>query len=653
MHAGGFARAWKIPPVRGRSTSTGQTLTRATRAAATVARHEGSPPPHPGAARPAAAVPGGLLLGRYRPSQRLGAGSFGIVWLALDEHLGREVAIKVIPRERIAGGRFTREARTAARLAHPAVVTLYEAAVDEDNAYLVSELVRGMTLARLHADHRLSDRDAAAICWALCGGLAHAHERQVVHRDVKPANVLVPESPASEASLAKLTDFGVARVVGAESLTLTGDVVGTQAYMAPEQAAGTEAGPAADVFSLGVVLHELLTGRNPLVEAQARRGRQAGRVASLGHARPDLPPDLAAAVDAALDPAPAHRPTPSQLQPVLARAQADLDDDLRGLAHVPAVRPRRPAPAPAPPAAELPPPNPARSPVGAEPVELPVRAPHLPARALAALCAALLAGWVCRELLGGAPLAPVSAALLAGAAVALLPRIAWLTLALALLVLSVGADRAGDGVLLLLAMAIPPLLMPWRGRLWSVPLLAPALGLAGLGLGLAGLAGAWPALAGRFRGPATRAALGAAGWLCLLLVGALHGQGGLLLPSPPGMRAPGSFAASPAAVLDGVLRPLVLSGAVLPAAVWALAALSLPWLVRGRRLGADLVPALVWATATAACTAAAASAAGDFASFSGTDAFLVGSVAAGLGALAPALRRAGRGTERMPGAPVA
>ena len=185
-----------------------------------------------------------LVLDRYRLHRRLGAGAFGTVWLASDERLERDVAVKILPRERVVGGRFEREARAAARLAHPGIVTLYEASVDDDGAYLVSELVRGSTLDDLLAAGLLSDHDIVSIGIALCDALEHAHAQGIVHRDVKPSNVLVPERTTTPAQLAKLTDFGVARVIGGDSLTLTGDVIGTLAYMAPEQAEGLEAGPA-------------------------------------------------------------------------------------------------------------------------------------------------------------------------------------------------------------------------------------------------------------------------------------------------------------------------------------------------------------------------------------------------------------------------
>ena len=213
-----------------------------------------------------------VVLGRYRLRRRLGTGGFATVWLAHDERLDREVAVKILPRDGVVGGRFEREARAAARLAHPGIVTLYEAAVDDEGAYLVSELVRGTTLDALLADGRLSDRDMVQIGIALCDALAHAHAHGVVHRDVKPSNVLVPDHPTTPSQLARLTDFGVARVHGGDSLTRPGDVIGTAAYMAPEQAQGLPAGASADLFSLALVLYEGLSGVNPV-----RRTRQRPR----------------------------------------------------------------------------------------------------------------------------------------------------------------------------------------------------------------------------------------------------------------------------------------------------------------------------------------------------------------------------------------
>ena len=144
-----------------------------------------------------------LILGRYRITHKLGSGGFGTVFAARDERLRRDVAVKVIPRADTDDDRAGREGRVAARLNHPNVVALYELGFDDDNVYLVSELVDGRTLAELIADDALSDRDIARIGAALCDGLAHAHERGVVHRDVKPGNVMVVAEPARGSARSK------------------------------------------------------------------------------------------------------------------------------------------------------------------------------------------------------------------------------------------------------------------------------------------------------------------------------------------------------------------------------------------------------------------------------------------------------------------
>ena len=267
------------------------------------------------------------MLGRYRLRRRLGTGGFATVWLAHDERLDREVAVKILPRERVVGGRFEREARAAARLAHPGIVTLYEAAVDDEGAYLVSELVRGTTLDALLADGRLSDRDLVQIGIALCDALAHAHAHGVVHRDVKPSNVLVPDHPTTPSQLARLTDFGVARVHGGDSLTRTGDVIGTAAYMAPEQAQGLPAGASADLFSLALVLYEALSGVNPIRCGPRRAARRAGtHLPPLRRQRRDLPRELGRAIDLALRPRPGERGTLDELRAALVAAVGEVGD---------------------------------------------------------------------------------------------------------------------------------------------------------------------------------------------------------------------------------------------------------------------------------------------------------------------------------------
>ncbi|MGA9856243.1 MAG: serine/threonine-protein kinase, partial [Solirubrobacteraceae bacterium] len=276
------------------------------------------------------APPAPVVLDRYRLARRLGTGAFGTVWMARDERLERDVAVKILARERVMGGRFEREARAAARLAHPAIVTLYEAAVDDEGAYLVSELVLGSTLDALLVEGRVSDRDIAAIGVALCDALSHAHAQGVVHRDVKPSNVLVPEAPASAAQVAKLTDFGVARVIGGDTLTMTGDVLGTLAYMAPEQADGLEAGEPADLYSLALILYEALSGVNPVAVA-ASRGVPARRLGAhlppLRRQRRDLPRELGQAIDLALRPLPRERGSLTELRAALLEATQQVSDE--------------------------------------------------------------------------------------------------------------------------------------------------------------------------------------------------------------------------------------------------------------------------------------------------------------------------------------
>ena len=272
-----------------------------------------------------------LALGRYRLMRRLGSGAFGVVWLAHDEQLDRMVAVKRIElRDEQIAARAEREAFAAARLSHPAIVSLHEAGRDENAVHLVSELVRGPALADLLDAGALSDRDVVRIGIALTEALDHAHGRGVIHRDVKPANVIVPERPAGESGLAKLTDFGVAAIAGDDGLTRTGDVVGTLAYMAPEQADGGRVTGAADLYALALVLYEALSGFNPVrAGGAAATARRVGtRLPSLARARPDLPAELCDALDRALLPDPDDRGTLEDLRDGLTIARDDAGTEV-------------------------------------------------------------------------------------------------------------------------------------------------------------------------------------------------------------------------------------------------------------------------------------------------------------------------------------
>ena len=492
-----------------------------------------------------------LVAGRYRLGRRLGSGGFGTVFEARDERLDRPVAVKLIPAQGPAPERGQREALAAARLHHPGIVAVFDAGEDASGRYLVSELVRGRTLAELEAAGALSDRDVLRVGLVLADALRHAHERGVVHRDVKPQNVIVPDEPGEP----KLTDFGIAHLAGDEPLTVTGDVVGTLAYMAPEQAAGERVDARADLYSLALVLYEALAGANPVRAASpAATARRVGTVLpSLRRHRRDLPDELCAAIDRSLLPAPENRGGVADLAGALAAALPEVSDEGGTIA-----------------------PHPIERTDG--------RVPTLVARLLAGLAAgALAAAAFSTTTEWGATAAAVAAAL-----VILSPRAGWLVAA-AGCVAALAGPRPEAAVLVAAAAAAPPLLLRRNGLVWSVPAAAPLLGFIGL-------AGAYPAMAGRIGGAWTRAALGAAGMWWLLLAEAVLDRE-LALGTRPGDAG-------------DVLERLATSGVLLLVPVWAAAAAALPWIVRPRSLATTIAGAAAWAAGLAAATAAVVEQAG-------------------------------------------
>jgi serine/threonine-protein kinase len=270
---------------------------------------------------------GSLVLNRFLIERRIGSGGFGVVYEAWDGRLERPVAVKAIEQRGEAGRRVLREAQAAARLNHPGIVTLYEMGEEDGNALLVTELVEGSTLARLAHAGELSDREIGEIGADLCEALDHAHSRGVVHRDIKPQNVQVTDGEPR----AKLMDFGIARLADDVALTAAGDVVGTLAYMSPEQAEGRPAGPEADVYSLALTLYECWSGENPHRRASPAATARAigGRVRALRRLRPDLPRELTASIDACLAPRPNHRPSLEELGEALEEALDLLADQAR------------------------------------------------------------------------------------------------------------------------------------------------------------------------------------------------------------------------------------------------------------------------------------------------------------------------------------
>jgi serine/threonine protein kinase len=275
------------------------------------------------------ALVGSLVLNRFLIERRIGNGGFGTVYEAWDGRLERSVAVKAIESGGAqSGSRVLREAQAAARLSHRGIVTLYEMGEEDGNALLVSELVQGATLDSLSREGELSDREVAEIGADLCEALDYAHSRGVVHRDIKPQNVLVTDTGEPHA---KLMDFGVARLTDATALTAPGDVVGTLAYMAPEQAEGRTAGPEADVYSLALTLYECWSGENPNRRpSPAATARAIGRrPRALRRLRPDLPRELSDTIDACLAPRPARRPGLEELGPVLEDSLEQLADHPR------------------------------------------------------------------------------------------------------------------------------------------------------------------------------------------------------------------------------------------------------------------------------------------------------------------------------------
>jgi eukaryotic-like serine/threonine-protein kinase len=255
---------------------------------------------------------GSLVLNRFLIERRIGSGGFGVVYEAWDGRLERPVAVKAIEqRGAKVCRRVLREAQAAARLNHPGIVTLYEMGEEDGNALLVTELVEGSTLSRLAGEGELSDREIGEIGADLCEALDHAHSRGVVHRDIKPQNVQVTEGEPR----AKLMDFGIARLADEAPMTAIGDVVGTLAYMSPEQAEGRPAGPEADVYSLALTLYECWSGENPNRRATPAATARAigGRARRLRRLRPDLPRELTEAVDACLAARPSRRPALEEL----------------------------------------------------------------------------------------------------------------------------------------------------------------------------------------------------------------------------------------------------------------------------------------------------------------------------------------------------
>lgn len=480
--------------------------------------------------------PSGLVLGRYRPLRPLGAGGSGSVWLVRDEHAGRDVALKIVQREGKAGSRAEREVEAATRLRHPHCLRALALERDDRHVYVAYPYVHGHTLRERLRGAELDDATAVEAGAQVLDALAHAHGKGVVHRDVKPANVMLEEG--DEVSV-RLLDFGLAQIDEAETLTAVGDVPGTLGYIAPERLAGHEATGAADVWSVGVLLWEALAGRHPfwaISPLETARRVEAG-APPLASVRPDLPRKLTRAVDLMLELDPGRRPRARTAAQMLRLAADERTRRTRGLTSRRTLR---------------------------------ERAPHAVLGAVFTAAATLLlpffpTGW------------PFLLAALVGAAALLSPR-AGLALALAAPVLPLGNVSFG------LALAYLPLALGWlllfareprSGLLFLTgPLLAPIHALALV-----------PLFVFRARSAVRRAALAVAAVLGAVAVAGLTRSPVPLTGDPPlvGLGLAGSD--RPGTAVDAVTGALTVHPAVLvEALVFAAAAVCAPSAVsRGLR----------------------------------------------------------------------
>jgi serine/threonine protein kinase len=283
-----------------------------------------------------------VIAGRYELGRRLGIGGMSTVQLALDRRLERNVAVKLLA-EHLADdptfvSRFRREALAAARLVHPNVVQVFDFGFDEaaHHHFIVMEHVPGRSCAELLRERgHLDVAEAVEIVAQACRGLDYAHRNGVVHRDVKPGNLLVTDD-----GVVKLADFGIAKAAEQSSITQVGSVLGTAAYLAPEQARGEPSGPRADLYSLGVVAYQLLSGRLPyeaasLSELALKQQRELPAV--LDELNPAVPPQLTQAVELALALEPEGRPATA------ADLEQAIRDGARGIAPAAPPAPTGPA----------------------------------------------------------------------------------------------------------------------------------------------------------------------------------------------------------------------------------------------------------------------------------------------------------------------
>lgn len=439
-----------------------------------------------------------LLYDRYRIVRKLGSGAFATVYLADDTKMGRPVAIKVVEHTADVEDRVLREAQAAAKLSHHHILSVYEMIREPDRTLLFTEYVQGETLRQRYRDQTLRDIDILEIGIQMCRALEHAHKRGVVHRDIKPENIMLVEGDAIDV---RLMDFGVAMLEDRASITVDGDLVGTLAYMSPEQIEGRNVDSRSDVYSLALTLYEGFTRKNPLKGKKLQEllhDVSRPQIPPLSVNRPDLPLELSDALSRAMSEDSYARPDAGTLGRTLARLAKKMPEE------------EEPDPADEPFATRV---RQRFTPARFERDRLVYIGEHL-ASAFFALCTL----WYVLPRVPFYPEVSVVPLIVVGAFLALVWPFGGVVLTLLLLAPPFFAFGAGWGIIYAVLAVLTTALLRWKGREWTVllPGVVPFAVAVGGGLALLPLAGAiarrWGALLGFLSGLVLAVTAGLAGW---------------------------------------------------------------------------------------------------------------------------------------------